>query len=246
MKIKANFGNLVFAFVAVAMGVYHMVMSQRLFVTTFQHYTAHISFALLIIFLSTLIKNKSKFINALLFVAVLFSLVCWIYIHFSYNELLDRCYFNTPADLAIGGGLICLVIAAAWISYGPVIPCLAIGTMIYPFFGQYLPDPFFCQAQSFERTIASLSVCLEGGVFSTLMSISANYIFLFVLFGGILGATGATKFFLDLGMLIGSKIKGGPGIMAVVSSALVGSVTGSVAANIAITGSFTIPLMKKI
>ena len=79
------------------------------------------------------------------------------------------------------------------------------------------------------------------GLHDTALAASANYIFLFVVFGSVLQAVGATEFFLQLAKLIGAKFKGGPGMMAVVSSAGVGSITGSVVANMTITGSFTIP-----
>ena len=95
-----------------------------------------------------------------------------------------------------------------------------------------------------DQTISNLSISFEGGVYAFL-HISANFLFLFILFGGVLNATGAIKFFISLGKIVMTKIRGGAAMMAVVASAGVGSVTGSAAANVAVTGSFTIPLMKK-
>ena len=236
----------IFVLAALLMALYHMVASQKLLVSTYQHYAAHLGFALTVLFLAALDSKKNRFLQIILILALLSSIFCWGYIHFQYDALQTRAYFNTPLDLVVGFVLIVLVITAAWISFGPLLPCIAIAFVFYPFIGTHLPEPFYCQAQSVKDTIVFLSVSLDSGIFSPILSISANYIFLFILFGGILQSSGATRFFMQIGMLIGSKIRGGPGITSVVSSALVGSVTGSPVANIAITGSFTIPLMKKV
>jgi len=231
---------------AVTMCLYHLIASQKILLPTIQHYITHISIALVVIFLATFERMKNRLFRGLSALAVVTSLLCGAYLFIFSEALQNRAYFNTAADLAVGAMFIPLVIIAAWVSFGPVIPCLAIGVMIYPFIGQYLPEPFYCEAQSIADTITSLSAALDGGIFSILLPVSANYVFLYILFGSLLSATGATGFFLEVGKAIGSKVRGGPGIAAVVSSAFVGSVTGSVAANIAITGSFTIPLMKKV
>ena len=94
-----------------------------------------------------------------------------------------------------------------------------------------------------DQTISNLSIGIDNGIYGIVLPTSANYIFLFVLFGALLQSLGGTKFFVLLARSVASRVQGGPGMMAVLSSSLVGSITGSAAANVAITGSFTIPLM---
>ncbi|MBA7615818.1 hypothetical protein ES703_23104 [subsurface metagenome] len=246
MKLPANKVTLLVIIAAFLIAAYQMTASQVILLPTLQHYNLHIGLALLVVFSAMLEKSTGKTWRTLIVVALLLSVVCWAYIHIFQIDLQLRPYFNTPPDYIIGAILIVLVIIGAWEAFGPIIPAIAIGVVIYPFVGRYLPEPFTCQAQSVLDTISYLSVSLSAGVFSRLLPISANYVFLFILFGGLLVSTGATRFFMEVGKLVGSRVRSGPGLSAVVSSALVGSVTGSVAANIAITGSFTIPLMKKV
>ncbi|MCS7280916.1 MAG: TRAP transporter fused permease subunit [Desulfobacterota bacterium] len=113
-----------------------------------------------------------------------------------------------------------------------------------PFLGHLLPEPFYCHSLGVSKTISKLAIALESGIYQFL-PISTNYIFLFAVFGCLLQALGGTDFFMECARLISRKLRGGPAMMAVVSSAMVGTVTGSGAANVLITGTFTIPLMKK-
>ncbi|MFH0914720.1 MAG: TRAP transporter fused permease subunit, partial [Chloroflexota bacterium] len=85
-----------------------------------------------------------------------------------------------------------------------------------------------------------------SGIYGLPLSVSANYIFLFLLFGGLLQMSGATNFFMEVAKLVSRRLRGGPAQMAIISSAMCATVTGSAMANVMITGSFTIPAMKKI
>jgi TRAP transporter 4TM/12TM fusion protein len=169
-----------------------------------------------------------------------------MYVQLNVDELQDRAWFNTSLDLIIGAILILLVLEATRESFGSFVPVLAVLTVIYPFFGQHFPEPFYSTSLPIKKTIANLSICMSRGIYGTALSVSATYIFLWVVFGSVLQATGGVRFFTQVGRLICSGLRSGPAMMAVVTSALVGMVTGSTSANIAITGSFTIPLMKKV
>lgn len=175
---------------------------------------------------------------------ILFSLCAFGYVQVLHETLQERAFFNTTLDLVVGVGLIFLALESTRLSMGLFMPVLSILVVAYGFLGQYLPEPLKSQTLNFEQTIANLSVSFEGGVYA-FMHISANYLFLFILFGGVLNATGASKLFIMLGRIVMNKIRGGAAMMAVVASAGVGSITGSAAANVAVTGPITIPLMKK-
>jgi len=177
---------------------------------------------------------------------ILLSLLSVGYVQLNWQALEERAYFNTTFDLIIGVILIVLVLEATRRSFGLILPVLAIVVVLYPFIGKSLPEPFRCTAYSLDQTISNLSIGLANGIYGIVLPTSANYIFLFVLFGALLQSLGGSRFFMLLARALAGRMQGGPGMMAVMSSALVGSITGSAAANVAITGSFTIPLMKKV
>lgn len=106
---------------------------------------------------------------------------------------------------------------------------------------------FRAPSTTWQRTITLLAtdVTSPWGLYGNLVGLSANYLFLFIIFGSVLHAFGGLRFIVQLGNLVASKLRSGPAALAVVSSALLGSITGSTAANVTITGSFTIPLMKQ-
>lgn len=245
-RVKSIKVNTVVVIVALAMVIYHMLYTQVLLQETIDHYTTHLGFALVLAFLVTLDTSRSKRWRIFSVVLVSLSLLTTGYIWLFTEDLQLRAWFSTTPDLIIGAILILLVLEATRRSFGWLMPSLAIAIVIYPFFGSLLPEPFHTTSYGLARTISNLSVSLNNGIYSQVLPVSANFIFLFVVFGGVLQATGATKFFMELGKLVSNRLRGGPGLMAVTSSAAVGSVTGNIAANIAITGSFTIPLMKKV
>lgn len=245
-EIRENKAYLAVVIVGLAMALYHLTSTQVLLQDAKGHLNTHLGFCLLLLYLGEFAKaegNKLKFIT--LGLAVL-AAICSGYIQVLWPELENRAYFNTRIDLLIGFILIILVLEATRRDFGLVLPILTIAIVLYPFIGKHFPEPFTCQALDPDQTISSLAIGLDNGIFGVVLPTSANYIFLFVLFGGILQSMGSTKFFMLLAKLVAGRLQGGPGIMAVVSSSLVGSITGSAAANVAITGSFTIPLMKKV
>ncbi|MDP6180226.1 MAG: TRAP transporter fused permease subunit, partial [Desulfatiglandales bacterium] len=116
--------------------------------------------------------------------------------------------------------------------------------LLYTFLGFLLPAPFATMKYSFGKLISKLTMI--QGLYGIILGISANYLFLFVTFGSVLQISGATRFFMQIGKLLGrSGLAGGAALTAVISSALLGTLTGSVSANVVTSGSYSIPLMKK-
>lgn len=232
--------------VALAMVAYHFIYVFTIIQVQAKHLNTHLGFSLILVYLAASQKSKKNISRVALITMAILALAGAIYVEIMYRELRMRTWFNTPLDLVVGITFIVLTLEATRRSFGLLIPLMTLVVVIYPFFGQYLPDPFYCTVYTLERTLSNLSLTFRTGLHDAALSASANYIFLFVVFGSVLQAVGATDFFLQLSRVIGSKFRGGPGMMAVVSSAGVGSITGSVVANMTITGSFTIPLMKKV
>jgi TRAP transporter 4TM/12TM fusion protein len=230
--------------IAFTMIVFQMVSSQMVLMASVPYLNLHLLFALVLVFMAQAVERKTRFFRIWSLVLIGLTLAALGYIHLNWEEIQQRAYFNTPLDLAAGIMAILLVLEATRLATGLFLSLLAIGAVIYGFVGGSLPAPFTIQSMGFEQTMTNLSVGLDNGIYAFL-PISANFLFLFILFGGVLSGTGADKFFLTLGKIVMSKIRGGAAMMAVVASCGIGMITGSAAANAAVTGTVTIPLMKR-
>ncbi|PTM57559.1 TRAP transporter permease [Desmospora activa] len=138
-----------------------------------------------------------------------------------------------------------LLLEAARRTIGIFIPLLAFAAMLYAVFGPYIPGMFGHAGFSIERLLYRVYMTTEG-IFGVTLSIASTYIMIFILFGAFLSVSGASKLFNDLAIAVAGQRRGGPAQVAVISSALTGSLNGSAVANVATTGAFTIPLMKQI
>lgn len=227
---------------AFCMVIYHILSVFYLFVEPYEHQNIHLSFALALVFLSAIEKNKKSLILKLLFVFL--SLGATGYIAIFYNNIQDRLGFPTPADVIIGVIFIILCMEGTRKAYGPILPVLVLCYIFYALFGYIFPEPFQTIYYPITKIIGKLTIL--QGIYGLVLGISANFIFLFILFGAVLQISGATEFFVQIGRFIGRRFRSGAALSAVVTSCLLGTSNSGVSANIIITGSFTIPMMKKI
>ena len=128
-------------------------------------------------------------------------------------------------------------------SLGWALPTISVIFLLYGLFGHLIPGALSHQAFTFKRLISFLYLGTEG-VFGSAMSVSATFIFIFILFGAFLEKSGAGQFFVNLALTATGRVTGGPALAAVASSALMGTISGSGVSNVVTTGTFTIPLMK--
>ncbi len=160
-----------------------------------------------------------------------------------YAPLILRSGDPTTLDTVMGVVALVVVFAAAWIVMGPALPIIAGLFLFYDFFGQYFPGPLQTRGYAFTDVIDQMSYGTEG-IYGIPVYVSSSYIFLFILFGAFLEKAGMIKLFTDVSLgLVGHK-QGGAAKVAVVSSGLMGTISGSGVANVVTTGQFTIPLMK--
>ena len=151
---------------------------------------------------------------------------------------------ETTVDFFIGLVGLLLVLEATRRTLGLALPVLATLFLLYAYFGVYFPDWLFPhRGYSVERIVAQTFLQSQG-VFGTALKVMFTYVFLFVLFGALLEVTGATQFIIDYAQRIFRGSRGGAAKVAVLSSGLMGSLSGSAVANAATTGTFTIPLMR--
>jgi len=168
-----------------------------------------------------------------------------IYILLNYHQLILRAGTVTPADAFMGVLGIVMVIEAARRIVGLPIVIVVLAFLAYGFFGRYMPGPLAHRGLTINQMVGHLFFTTEG-VFGIPMGVSSTFIFLFILFGAYLEKTGLGKFFIDIANALAGWASGGPAKVAVISSALQGTISGSSVANVVGSGSFTIPMMKKL
>jgi TRAP transporter 4TM/12TM fusion protein len=204
----------------------------------------HVGFLLWVVFLSYPAHGKARPWQPLAWLLSLGGIFTALYQWVFEADLIQRSGDLTPADMVMGVLLIALVFEAARRVMGIALPVICGLFLAYGLFGEYLPGELAHRGYGFDQIINQLSFGTEG-LYGTPTYVSATYIFLFILFGAFLEQAGMIKLFTDFAMgLFGHKL-GGPAKVAVASSALMGTITGSGIANVVTTGQFTIPLMKR-
>ena len=167
------------------------------------------------------------------------------YICIMYNELVMRSGIMTTPDVIMGVIGVLLVIEATRRVVGIPMVVVVLVFIAYAFAGPYMPGVLAHRGLTPEQLIGHLYFTTEG-IFGIPLGVSSTFIFLFILFGAYLESTGLGKFFIDIANALAGWARGGPAKVAVISSAFMGTVSGSSVANVAGTGSFTIPMMKKL
>jgi len=140
---------------------------------------------------------------------------------------------------------IVLLLKAARRTLGMALPVIAVIFILYDYLGQYMPDMIAHKGASINKIVGQMYLTTEG-IFGVPLGVSASYVFLFVLFGALLERAGAGKYFIDLAYALLGKYDGGPAKASVAASGMMGIISGSSIANTVTTGTFTIPLMKKL
>ena len=208
----------------------------------------HLSFGICLVYLLCPTKKawvkEGRFHPIDVALAVL-AMIPPIYILVNYQQLILRAGTVTPTDTVIGVLGIVMIIEAARRIVGLPIVIVVCCFLAYGFFGPYLPGPFAHRGLTIKQMVGHLFFTTEG-VFGIPMGVSSTFIFLFILFGAYLEKTGLGKFFIDIANAIAGWASGGPAKVAVISSALQGTISGSSVANVVGSGSFTIPMMKKL
>jgi TRAP transporter 4TM/12TM fusion protein len=215
----------------------------------------HLGFALLIVYLNYPVFKETrwglKFLSVKdripLWDFVIAAIACFaaLYIAIDYAGINERYGAPITRDLIIGLILLLVLLEAARRVIGPALSVIATLFCIYAFFGPYMPDLIAFKGVSISRFIGQITMSTEG-IYGIPLDVSATIVFLFVLFGAMLEKAGAGRYFIQLALSILGGYKGGPAKAAVLGSGFTGLVSGSSIANIVTTGTFTIPLMKKV
>jgi len=173
------------------------------------------------------------------------SLLGTLYILTQYDRILAAHLNVLMPDLVMACITMFLLIEASRRAVGLPLTVLSILFVIYTKYGPHFPGLFAHQGFSWERVIIRMALTDEG-IYGVSLMVSSTYVFMFILFGAFLAATKTSDFFNDFSLALAGRYRGGPAKVAVVASALMGSISGSAQANVATTGAITIPLMKRV
>lgn len=241
-------GGAIMMAAAVLMALYHLFSAQYPLVEPAANNVIHVGFALVIVFGG--LAGTSKGLTSLLaFLSIIASIVVTVYLLIEFDPIQRRALFPTDADVVIGLIALAVVIFSSTLAFGLTLPIVVCVIAAYTMFGHYLPPPFETPDLLIRDQIIpyfSTGLGTGWGIYGEVVAISANYIFLLILFGSILEAVGGVRFIAGIGTYVGAKLASGPAAVAIIGDIFLGMVTGSTVASITLTGSFTIPMMKKV
>jgi TRAP transporter 4TM/12TM fusion protein len=233
--------------VGIAMSLFHIYTAQFGVYSAMVQRPVHLTFAFVLIFLlhpSRRERGKGwVWLLDGLFIAL--SVISLIHLVVTFKEVVLRGGAATKLDLWLGGILILLVIEGTRRVLGWALPIISTVFIFYAFLGKYIPGLWGHRGIDLE-TLISYQYLTTEGIFGLPLGVSATFIYIFILFGGFLVASGTGEFFIDFANSLTGHLRGGPAKVAVVSSSFFGTISGSAVANVVGTGSFTIPMMKRL
>jgi TRAP transporter 4TM/12TM fusion protein len=236
-------------FLCVAMSCFHFYTAGFGLLPAQKQGAVHLAFVLIIVFLLYPIKSslpKNSKIPIYDFALAIFAAIPLVYLVLQIDVIaMERSGLPTTMDIVMGFMLIAALLEATRRISNPILPCLAVVSLLYCYFGRYMPDMLSHRGFNINRIVNHMYLGTEG-IFGTPLEVSSTFVFMFILFGSVLEKTGMGRFIIDLSMALAGWSTGGPAKVAVVASGLMGTISGSSVANVCTTGMFTIPLMKSV
>lgn len=231
---------------------YHLVMVHWQLQDSTYHYITHVFLVLAIAALAAVAdaledfrgwRAKTRLVLAL--AALAGNVYSMTYLRVNAIELELSQPFISVSDMWAIGIAIAAVTILTWIHWGWIIASFTMIFVAYFFWGHLIPGPMGHPEYENYFIFSYMGASLTLGMFGPIIKVSADVIFLFVIFGSLFRHTGVLPLFLELGKYVGNLVRGGAAFPAVIGSGFVGTVTGAAVANVVLTGSATIPTMKK-
>lgn len=247
-RVVSGFLGKIIAAICIVFSVFQVYTALFGVLDAMMQRSIHVAFAFCLIFLLYPTSKKwprnkvhplDAFLSVLGAAAPFYIAMLWT------SSLSQRSGMATTLDVVVGFVGVLLVLEAARRVVGFPIVIVALVFIVYAFLGPYIPGKMAHRGVSFQSLIEHLWFTTEG-IFGTPIGVSSTFIFLFILFGSFLEKTGLGQFFIDISNAIAGWASGGPAKVAVIASALEGTVSGSSVGNVVGSGSFTIPMMKKL
>ncbi|GAB4341600.1 MAG: TRAP transporter permease [Desulfobulbaceae bacterium] len=241
--------------VALCWSLFQLSIASWLILDTTYVRAIHLAFAMALVFLNYPLLRRPVFgiryfsrhdtIPLLDILVAAVAAYCALYLIIDYEGIVARYGAPSMEDSITGILLVILLLEAARRTIGPALPFIASSFIAYAFLGPYMPDLIAFKGTSLNRFVGQMTMSTEG-IYGIPLDVSATIVFLFVLFGAMLDKAGAGHYFIQLALSLLGGFKGGPAKAAIMGSGLTGLVSGSSIANIVTTGTFTIPMMKKV
>jgi len=234
----------IFVGLGVGMVIFQMMSTVHMFQGTVSQQNTHLMLALVITFLGA--YRKARRFRWVFLALIGIALIPTGYIQIFFPQIIYTTQFGTAAPLEQYMGMVLFIIPiiACYFAFGPPIAVVASLFLAYVFLGQYLPHFLGHGGYALERITLRLGIGLDSGIYGSFLQASLSYVFLLIVFGAVLHLSGASEFFMGIARMAGQRIRGGAAQTAVIGSAMMGTVSGSPMANVAITGAYTIPTMK--
>ena len=191
------------------------------------------------------VRYRSSLARVPLYLLAAAALIPGPYLYQNFVEIISSGGLANPVDEALFILVTIVLFVLVYLQLGWALVILAGVSLLYAVFGDLIPGRYGHGGYDLSRLTSSLFLSTEG-IYGIPMGVAVDYIFLFALFGTFLVKTGTGAVFVDLARAITGRTQGGPAISAVVSSAMLGTINGSAVANVVTTGTFTIPLMKRV
>ena len=240
--------GILIAVISIGWALFQLALPSFIILDSITVRAVHLAFAITLVFLTIPIvkhKRKTGCIPLMDYILAGFACLSVLYIVLDWTGISMRAGVPIRRDIVISVILIILVLEASRRAIGPALAIIAILFTLYAFLGPYMPSLFAFRGVNLRKYLSQIALSTEG-IYGIPLDVSANTVFLFVLLGSMLDKVGAGRFFNDLAISLLGRFKGGAAKAAIVSSGLTGLVSGSSIANVVTTGTFTIPLMKKV
>ncbi|MDY0095641.1 MAG: TRAP transporter fused permease subunit [Candidatus Vecturithrix sp.] len=225
--------------------IYQIVLPVYAFMPDLKERSLHLMFALLVIFLGGS-AQKAIWKHVCDLVLTVIGVGCCLYVFFRFSAIVEQ-YGIASGTMQVwmGFALVLIILEGTRRMVRPALPIISSVFLLYALYGHLIPGQFGHPPYTLT-TLSSMFYLTTGGIWGQLLGVSANIIAIFVCLGAFIVHTGGGTGFMKIAIRLAGKYTGGPAKVAVIASALFGSVSGSASANVASTGAFTIPMMKRL
>ena len=233
--------------VAILMSAFHLFTAWHGTLLAMKQRSLHLIFAFTIGFaLYPGFKKSSKDkIDIADWLLIILSVGVWGYIFFNVEAIALKGGQMSTTDMVLGVLAVLLTLEVTRRVVGPELPIVTIVFLLFAYFGRHMPGIFAHRGFNVTRIVSHMYMTTEG-IMGTPLGVSSTFVFMFILFGSFLDKTGVGEFFIDFAYALTGSTRSGPAMTSVLSSGLMGSISGSSVANTVTTGAFTIPLMKSV
>lgn len=246
-RLQGTFWGQVIRWTAVVLSLFHLYTAGFGTLPMIRQRSFHLALVLFLVFLTFPAGKKSSRLKMSVDSVILafLSLGLNLYVFFRFDHVAMNSGILNQTDLIVGAVIIVVILEGCRRTTGKALPVLMTVALIYCYFGPYFPSFLKHNGLTFRRIIQYMVWSTEG-IYGIVLGVSATYLFVFILFGAILEKTGLASVIKDLSMALAGRARGGPAKVAILASGCMGTISGSAVANVATTGTLTIPMMTQL